>query len=151
MDLRDVTILELRIVPDQSGGSPIRLTCNWRALLERPVRPETLLSTVQNALRARFRQYQVRDYVRPQRRQAHRLRTGKQKKSPPETAVRHSLPYEIRSEWLPHDAPYRLNALAQKEFSESTRYSGRFRAAGIDHGKHAGQFHPSHTCQLQGA
>lgn len=35
-------------------------------LLERPVRPETLLSTVQNALRARFRQYQVRDYVRQQ-------------------------------------------------------------------------------------
>jgi signal transduction histidine kinase len=35
-------------------------------LLERPVRPETLLSTVQNALRSRFRQYQVRDYVRQQ-------------------------------------------------------------------------------------
>lgn len=35
-------------------------------LLERPVRPETLLSTVQNALRARFRQYQVREYVRQQ-------------------------------------------------------------------------------------
>ena len=35
-------------------------------LLERPVRPETLLSTVQNALRARLRQYQVRDYVRQQ-------------------------------------------------------------------------------------
>ena len=35
-------------------------------LLERPVRPETLLSTVQNALRARFRQYQLRDYVRQQ-------------------------------------------------------------------------------------
>jgi signal transduction histidine kinase len=35
-------------------------------LLERPVRPETLLSTVQNALRSRQRQYQVRDYVRQQ-------------------------------------------------------------------------------------
>lgn len=35
-------------------------------LLERPVRPETLLSTVQNALRSRFRQYQVRDYVQQQ-------------------------------------------------------------------------------------
>jgi len=35
-------------------------------LLERPVRPETLLSTVQNALRARLRQYQVREYVRQQ-------------------------------------------------------------------------------------
>jgi signal transduction histidine kinase len=35
-------------------------------LLERPVRPETLLSTVQNALRSRLRQYQVRDYVQQQ-------------------------------------------------------------------------------------
>ena len=35
-------------------------------LLERPVRPETLLSTVQNAIRARLRQYQVRDYVQQQ-------------------------------------------------------------------------------------
>lgn len=35
-------------------------------LLERPVRPETLLSTVQNALRSRLRQYQVRDYIRQQ-------------------------------------------------------------------------------------
>ncbi len=35
-------------------------------LLERPVRPETLLSTVQNALRSRLRQYQVRNYVRRQ-------------------------------------------------------------------------------------
>ena len=35
-------------------------------LLERPVRPETLLSSVQNALRSRQRQYQVRDYVQQQ-------------------------------------------------------------------------------------
>ncbi len=35
-------------------------------LLERPVRPETLLSTVENAIRSRLRQYQVRDYVRQQ-------------------------------------------------------------------------------------
>ncbi len=32
-------------------------------LLERPVRPETFLSTVQAALRARLRQYQMRDYL----------------------------------------------------------------------------------------
>src|SRR3954469_20486082 len=32
-------------------------------LLERPVRPETLISTVQSALRARRRQYQIRDYI----------------------------------------------------------------------------------------
>jgi len=32
-------------------------------LLERPVRPETFVSTVQAALRSRNRQYQVRDYI----------------------------------------------------------------------------------------
>jgi signal transduction histidine kinase len=32
-------------------------------LLERPVRPETMLSTVKNALRARRRQYQIRDQM----------------------------------------------------------------------------------------
>jgi signal transduction histidine kinase len=32
-------------------------------LLERPVRPETLVSTVQAALRSRLRQYQMRDYL----------------------------------------------------------------------------------------
>ena len=32
-------------------------------LLERPVRPETIVSTVQAALRSRARQYQMRDYL----------------------------------------------------------------------------------------
>jgi len=32
-------------------------------LLERPVRPETFISTVRAALRARYRQYQMRDYL----------------------------------------------------------------------------------------
>src|SRR5579862_8045752 len=32
-------------------------------LLERPIRPETLVSTVQAALRSRSRQYQMRDYL----------------------------------------------------------------------------------------
>src|SRR6185369_6148061 len=32
-------------------------------LLERPVRPETLISTVQSALRARRRQYENRDHI----------------------------------------------------------------------------------------
>jgi signal transduction histidine kinase len=43
-------------------------------LLERPVRPETMLSTVAIALRARDRQYQVRDYIRQQRRIEESLR-----------------------------------------------------------------------------
>ncbi len=36
-------------------------------LLERPVRPETMISTIAIALRARKRQYQVRDYILQQR------------------------------------------------------------------------------------
>jgi signal transduction histidine kinase len=43
-------------------------------LLERPVRPETMLSTIASALRARNRQYQVRDYIRQQRRTEESLR-----------------------------------------------------------------------------
>lgn len=43
-------------------------------LLERPVRPETMLSTTSIALRARDRQYQVRDYIRQQRRTEESLR-----------------------------------------------------------------------------
>jgi signal transduction histidine kinase len=43
-------------------------------LLERPVRPETMLSTIAIALRARNRQYQVRDYIRQQRRTEESLR-----------------------------------------------------------------------------
>ncbi len=39
-----------------------------RALeLERPIRPETLISTVQTALRARQRQYEIRDYIKQER------------------------------------------------------------------------------------
>ena len=43
-------------------------------LLERPVRPETMLSTIALALRARARQYQVRDYIRQQSRTEESLR-----------------------------------------------------------------------------
>ena len=43
-------------------------------LLERPVRPETMLSTISIALRARNRQYQVRDYIRQQRHTEESLR-----------------------------------------------------------------------------
>ena len=43
-------------------------------LLERPVRPETMLSTIAIALRARSRQYQVRDYISQQRRTEESLR-----------------------------------------------------------------------------
>ena len=46
-----------------------------RALeLERPVRPETLISTVQTALRARRRQYEIRDYILQERNAEEALR-----------------------------------------------------------------------------
>ena len=46
-----------------------------RALeLERPVRPETLISTVQTALRARRRQYEIRDYIQQERNAEEALR-----------------------------------------------------------------------------
>lgn len=40
-----------------------RLPLGNLVLLERPVRPETLISTVETALRSRRRQYQVRDFL----------------------------------------------------------------------------------------
>ncbi len=46
-----------------------------RALeLERPVRPETLISTVQSALRTRRRQYEIRDYMLQERNAEEALR-----------------------------------------------------------------------------
>src|SRR4029079_9017935 len=42
--------------------------------IERPVRPETLVSTVNSALRARSRQYEVRDYIRQEQLAAEALR-----------------------------------------------------------------------------
>ncbi|HWR16833.1 MAG TPA: ATP-binding protein [Terriglobales bacterium] len=43
-------------------------------VVERPVRPETLASTVQSAIRARARQYQLRDHLRQERLAADALR-----------------------------------------------------------------------------
>ena len=45
-------------------------------LLERPVRPETLMSTVQAALRSRLRQYQMRDYLAERAKAEEALRTA---------------------------------------------------------------------------
>ncbi len=45
-------------------------------LLERPVRPETLMSTVQAALRSRSRQYQMRDYLAERVKEEEALRTS---------------------------------------------------------------------------
>lgn len=43
-------------------------------LVERPVRPETLVSTVKSAIRARSRQYEVRDHLRREQSAAEALR-----------------------------------------------------------------------------
>ncbi len=45
-------------------------------LLERPARPETLLSTVQAALRGRSRQYQTRDHLAERQKTEEALRTS---------------------------------------------------------------------------
>jgi signal transduction histidine kinase len=55
-----------RVTPATVQRNTLREPLGNVLLLERPVRPETMLSSVQNALRSRFRQYQVRDYVRQQ-------------------------------------------------------------------------------------
>ena len=52
----------------------LRHTLGNVLLLERPVRPESMLSTVQGALRARRRQYQVRDQMEQYRRAEAALR-----------------------------------------------------------------------------
>ena len=60
----DLPILLLTVAGERSRRR-ILLEAPWGnlVLLERPVRPETLESTVQAALRSRRRQYQVRDYM----------------------------------------------------------------------------------------
>ena len=48
---------------ESQSGLHFRAPMGNLILLERPARPETLVSTVQAALRSRNRQYQVRDYL----------------------------------------------------------------------------------------
>src|SRR5689334_17600198 len=49
-----------------TARSPLYRSYSSITLLERPVRPEVLLSAVEAALRARMRQYEVRDYMNRQ-------------------------------------------------------------------------------------
>lgn len=74
---------ELPIVLLTQGGEASRTTLRSRArrqplgdlpLLERPTRPETLVSAVRNAMRARARQYQVRDNIEQWKRAEEALR-----------------------------------------------------------------------------
>src|SRR5947209_792506 len=53
----------------------IREHLGHTTVLERPLRPETLVSTVETALRARQRQYQVRDMLEQLRRSEERYRS----------------------------------------------------------------------------
>ncbi len=74
---------DLPLIVLTSGGevttlSEIRRKCREPLgnvnLLERPVRPETLISTVQGAIRARTRQYEVRDHLQLEKFAADALR-----------------------------------------------------------------------------
>ena len=53
----------------------IREHLGHTTILERPLRPETLISTIETALRARERQYQVRDMLEQLRRSEERYRS----------------------------------------------------------------------------
>lgn len=53
-----------RVTAESERLRSLRLPLGNVLLLERPVRPETLLSTLEMALRGRQRQYQIRDQIR---------------------------------------------------------------------------------------
>ena len=62
------------VSPHSERQRELRYPLGNLLLLERPVRPESMLSTVQGALRARRRQYQVRDQMEQYRRAEAALR-----------------------------------------------------------------------------
>ena len=62
--------------PESRKRMLIRQPLGNLILLERPVRPETLMSTVQAALRSRSRQYQIRDYLAERAKAEEALRTA---------------------------------------------------------------------------
>jgi signal transduction histidine kinase len=53
-----------RVTPESERLRELRRPLGNLFLLERPIRPETLLSTLEIALRGRQRQYQIRDQIR---------------------------------------------------------------------------------------
>lgn len=63
----DLTVILLTVAGEVNRESQRRMRARQPLgnvlLLERPVRPETFISTVQAALRSRRRQYQMRDYL----------------------------------------------------------------------------------------
>ena len=74
---------DLPVIVLTGGGQVTRLSEARRrlreplgnvVLIERPVRPETLISTVESAIRARQRQYQVRDHMQQEKLAADALR-----------------------------------------------------------------------------
>jgi len=60
--------------PVSDARSRMRLPLGNIILVERPVRPETLISTVQSAIRARGRQYQAREHANQEKLAADALR-----------------------------------------------------------------------------
>lgn len=55
------------VTPQSQARQRVRKPLTRALELERPIRPETLLSTVQSAIRARMRQYELRDQLEKQR------------------------------------------------------------------------------------
>lgn len=64
----DLPVILLTPAGEASSAARSRALRNYGniTLLERPLRKESLLSTVETALRARRRQYEIRDYIRRQ-------------------------------------------------------------------------------------
>ena len=65
-----------QVNPESQRRMLVRQPLGNLILLERPARPETLMSTVQAALRSRSRQYQMRDYLAERAKAEEALRTA---------------------------------------------------------------------------
>src|SRR5689334_2787050 len=88
-------------------------------LVERPVRPETLVSTVKSAIRARRRQYEVRDHLRQQQLAADALRRSEKLAVAGRLAA--TIAHEINN---PLEAVLNLHFLmsSSKSLEEAMRY-----------------------------
>jgi signal transduction histidine kinase len=83
--------------------------------LERPIRPETLISTVETALRARRRQYEIRDHILQERNAEEALRRSEKLAVAGRLAA--TIAHEINN---PLEAVINLVYLARKSQSQET-------------------------------
>ncbi len=119
---------DLPVIVLTDGGQVTRLSESRRksreplgnvVLVERPVRPETLVSTMLSAIRARSRQYEVRDHLRHERLAAEALRRSEKLAVAGRLAA--SIAHEINN---PLEAVINLHFLMSSAASleESQRY-----------------------------